>query len=65
MLWVYDNYKYFYSYSAGINFYRRLILSTKVDPRTLRVNPYAAELFFSVFQFPASNDQRTVYIYEK
>ena len=35
MLWVYDQYKYFYSYSAGI--YRRQILMTKVDPRTVRV----------------------------
>ena len=43
MLWVYENYKYFYSYSAGIDFSRqnltskRQILTTKVDPRTVRV----------------------------
>ena len=48
MLWVYDHYKYLYSYSAGIDFsrqnlasesgvYRRQILKTKVDPRTVRV----------------------------
>ena len=44
MLWVYDHFKYFYSYSAGIDFspsesdvYRRQILTTKVDPRAVRV----------------------------
>ena len=36
MLWVYDHYKYFYSYSAGIVFIRQ-ILTTKVDPRAERV----------------------------
>ena len=36
MLWVYDHYKYFYSHSAGIDL-RRQILTTKVDPRTVRV----------------------------
>ena len=36
MSWVYDSYKYFCSYSAGIEF-RRQILSTKVDPRAVRV----------------------------
>ena len=36
MVWVYGHYKYFYSYSAGIDF-RRQILSTKLDPRAVRV----------------------------
>ena len=36
VLWVYGHYKYFYSYSAGIDF-RRQILTSKVDPRTERV----------------------------
>ena len=31
MLWVYDHYKYFYSYSAGIDFTRQNVMS-KVDP---------------------------------
>ena len=35
MLWVYGYYKYFYSYSAGIDF-RRQILTPKVDHRTVR-----------------------------
>ena len=39
MLWVYGHYKYFYSYSVGIYFSRRRqILTTKVYPRTVRVN---------------------------
>ena len=53
MLWVYDNYKYFYSrvynivynkvYSAGIDFsYRRHILTSKVYPRAASVNHYTA-----------------------
>ena len=33
---VYDYYKYFYFYSAGIDF-RRQILTTKVDPRAVMV----------------------------
>ena len=43
MLWVCGHYKYYYSYSAGIDFrsesdvYRRQILTAKVDPRTVRV----------------------------
>ena len=41
MLWVYDYYKYFSSYSAGIDFRRhnlcrRQIMTTKVYPRTVR-----------------------------
>ena len=36
MLLVYGQYKYCYSYSAGIDF-RRQILTTKVDPRAIRV----------------------------
>ena len=42
MLWIYDQYKYFNSYSAGIDFRRQnltcQILKTKVDPRTEGVN---------------------------
>ena len=39
MLWFYDHYKYFYSYSAEIDFSRQ-ILTTKVDARavSLRVD---------------------------
>ena len=36
MLWVYVHYKYSYSYSVGINF-RRQNLTSKVDPRAVRV----------------------------
>ena len=36
MLWVYGQYKCCYSYSAGIDFERQ-ILTTKVDPRAIRV----------------------------
>ena len=47
MLWVYGHYKYVYSYKAGIDFSRqncrRQILSTKVDPRSVRVNPRRAK----------------------
>ena len=39
MLWVYGYYILFYSYSAGIDFRRQnLILTSKVDPRTVRVD---------------------------
>ena len=49
MLRVYGHYKYLYSFSAGIDFrrqnltsvYRRQILTSKVDPRTERVNATA------------------------
>ena len=43
MLWVHDHYKYFYSYSTGIDFKRpnltsrRQILTPNVNPRTVRV----------------------------
>ena len=48
MLWVYGQYKYFYSYSAGIDFscqnltstFWRQILTTNVDPRALRVKTW-------------------------
>ena len=30
LLWVYDHYKYFYSYSAGIDFRRQSLTSTDV-----------------------------------
>ena len=44
MLWVYDQYKYIDSYSAGSesDVYRRQILTTKVNPRAVRVNPLTA-----------------------
>ena len=48
MLWVYGHYKYVYSYSAGIDF-RRQSLTSKVDSRAVRVKPFAAESFVSVF----------------
>ena len=38
MLSVYDHYKYFYYYSAGMD-YRRQILTTKVYPHAVRVKP--------------------------
>ena len=41
MLWVYDQYKYFYSYSAGIDF-RRQILTSEDDPCTVRVKDHLA-----------------------
>ena len=37
MLWVYGHYKYFDSFSAGIDF-RRQNLTSKVDPRAVSVN---------------------------
>ena len=40
MLWVYDHYKYFNSYSAGIDFSHQNLTSTeshKVYPRPVRV----------------------------
>ena len=37
MLWVYDCYKLFYTSIAEFNF-RRQILTSKVDPRAVRVN---------------------------
>ena len=41
MLWVYGHYKYFYSYSAGIDFSRQNPTSTDVRfyPRAVRVKP--------------------------
>ena len=49
MLWVYDHWKYFYAYSVEIDFsrdvYRRQILTTKVDPRAVRVKSYIAVCF--------------------
>ena len=35
LLWVYGHWKYFNSHSAAIDF-RRQILMTKVDPRSVR-----------------------------
>ena len=57
MLWVYDHYEYFYSYSAGIDF-RRQILSTEVDPRTIWVNLWSAASVFNRIQ----TDFKTNYI---
>ena len=47
MVWIYGHYKYFYSFSAGIDFkrqnlsesdvYIRQILTSNVDPRDVRV----------------------------
>ena len=54
MLWVYGHYKQFYSYSAGIDFSRqnrRQILTTKVDPRAVRVNPYKADMYLHTFTY--------------
>ena len=45
MVWVYGHYKYFYSYSSGIDFRRRQILTTEGDPHAVKVNPYPARLF--------------------
>ena len=44
MLCVYDHYKYFYSYSVVIDFRRQNLTSmtTTVDPRAVRVNPYSS-----------------------
>ena len=42
MLCVYGHYIYVYAYSAGIDF-RRQILTSKVDPRTVRVKAALAE----------------------
>ena len=36
MLWVYNHYKYFHSYSVGID-YPRQLLTTNVGPGTVRV----------------------------
>ena len=44
MLWVYGHYKYFYSFSAGIDLdvrsdvCRRQVLTSKVDPHAVRIN---------------------------
>ena len=45
-LWVYDHYKYLYSYSAGIDcmdVYSRQILTSKVDPSAVRVRLFAKQ----------------------
>ena len=42
MLWVYDHYKYVYSFSTGIDFRRQnLTLAFTADPSAERVNPCA------------------------
>ena len=45
MLWMYDHYKYFYSYIAGIYFSRQN-LTTKVASRAEKVNPFLATLSY-------------------
>ena len=37
MLWVYGDYKYFYFSSAGIEFSRQQILTTKIHTRTVKI----------------------------
>ena len=44
MLWVYGHFKYFLSYSAGIDF-RRQTLASKVDPRAVRVKTLSKPVF--------------------
>ena len=44
----YGHYIYIYFFSAVIDF-RHQILTSKVDPRAVRVNPYPAEFFASIF----------------
>ena len=39
MLCVYDHYKYFYSYSAGIDL-RRQNLKSEIDPRAVKASKY-------------------------
>ena len=52
VLWVYGHYKYIYSYSAGIDF-RRQILTSKVDPRSVGVSDrYEACIFITWFYMP-------------
>ena len=47
MLWVYDHYKYVYSYSARIvvSEFSGQILTTKVDPRAVRVKIECSGLY--------------------
>ena len=49
MLWVNGHWKYFYSYSASIDFSRQN-LTTKVYPRTVRVKVVVTSMaVFSLF----------------
>ena len=52
-------YKYFHSYSAGIDFTRQ-ILTTKVGPRAVRFNLLYCYLssFAAGTQFAAANDEK-------
>ena len=43
MLWVYGHYKYFYSFSAGINFIRQ---DSNVDPLVVKINSIIFPLTF-------------------
>ena len=45
MLWDYGHYTFSNSYSAGIDF-RRKILTSKVDPRAVRVNIPNYDLYY-------------------
>ena len=56
MLWVYDHYKYVYSYSAGI-ICRCHILTSKVDPRALRVKLFVICIFL-LFEKCAIGDKK-------
>ena len=63
MLRVYDHYKYFNSYSAGIEF-RRQTVTSNVDPRAVRVKPTIG-LFVLFPSCSAVNDKwsKTQYFY--
>ena len=50
MLWVYSHYKYFYSYSAVIEF-RRQILTSKVDPRAVSAHLCPATHICSLYRY--------------
>ena len=51
MLWVYGHYKYVCSYSES-DVYRRQILKSKVDPRTVRVKWQVILMFSSQQKMP-------------
>ena len=59
MLWVYDHYKYFYSYSAGIEFSRQNLTSTDVRFWRQKSIPalYGSGLgqLMNIYQHPLNN----------
>ena len=59
MLRDYGHYKYVYPYSAGIDFWRQ-ILTTKVDPRTVRVKWFTVLSAKHFFYLRGIADQITV-----